>query len=51
MRFNAYLQSLQKNRLQGSERTHYPALKTLLDQSGTGIDAATEEKGNSQKTV
>jgi len=46
MHFNTYLQSLQKNRALGSERTHYPALKNLLDHSEAEIDAAIEEKGN-----
>lgn len=44
--FDTYLRSIQKNLQKGSERTHYPALKNLLDNSTTGIDAAIEEKGN-----
>ena len=44
--FNAYLKSIQKNLQQGSERSHYPALKDLLDAPDDGIDAVIEEKGN-----
>lgn len=44
--FDTYLRSIQKNLQKGSERTHYPTLKNLLDNSTTGIDAAIEEKGN-----
>ncbi len=29
--FDAYLKSIQKNLQKGSERSHYPALKDLLD--------------------
>ncbi|MFM2063421.1 MAG: hypothetical protein RLZZ507_3091 [Cyanobacteriota bacterium] len=46
MNFENYLQSLQKNLQRGSERTHYPALKTLLDQPSAQIEATIEEKGN-----
>ena len=46
MPFDAYIRSIQSNSARGSERTHYPALKNLLDNSATGIDAAIEEKGN-----
>lgn len=44
--FDSYLQSIQKNRQKGSERSHYPALKALLDDPANGIDAVIEEKGN-----
>lgn len=44
--FETYLKSIQKNLEPGSERTHYPALKDLLDNPANGIDAAIEEKGN-----
>ena len=44
--FDTYLKSIQKNLERGSERTHYPALKDLLDDPPNGIDAAIEEKGN-----
>ncbi|MCY7320480.1 MAG: N-6 DNA methylase, partial [Phormidesmis sp. CAN_BIN36] len=44
--FDAYLKSIQKNLQKGSERSHYPALKDLLDAPADGIDAVIEEKGN-----
>ncbi|MBE9010977.1 N-6 DNA methylase, partial [Pseudanabaenaceae cyanobacterium LEGE 13415] len=44
--FDAYLKSIQKNLQKGSERSHYPALKELLDDSDQSIDAVIEEKGN-----
>jgi len=44
--FDSYLKSIQKNLEKGSERTHYPALKDLLDAGASGINAAIEEKGN-----
>jgi predicted helicase len=44
--FDAYLKSIQKNLQEGSERSHYPALKELLDDSDKAIDAVIEEKGN-----
>ena len=44
--FHSYIQSIQSNLQRGSERTHYPALKNLLDNLTAGIDAAIEEKGN-----
>lgn len=44
--FDAYLKSIQKNLQQGSERSHYPALKDLLDDPANGLDAVIEEKGN-----
>lgn len=44
--FDAYLKSIQKNLQKGSERSHYPALKDLLDDPEKGIDAVIEEKGN-----
>jgi hypothetical protein len=46
MRFDTYIQSIQSNLQRGSERTHYPALKNLLDNPKAGIDTAIEEKGN-----
>ena len=44
--FDAYLKSIQKNLQKGSERSHYPALKDLLDDPAHGIDAVIEETGN-----
>ena len=44
--FDTYLKSIQKNLQQGSERSHYPALKALLDAPADEIDAVIEEKGN-----
>ncbi|MBE9123626.1 N-6 DNA methylase [Tychonema sp. LEGE 07199] len=44
--FDAYLKSIQNNLQKGSERSHYPALKDLVDDSDKGIDAVIEEKGN-----
>ena len=44
--FDAYLKSIQNNLQKGSERSHYPALKDLLDDSNKGIDAVIEEEGN-----
>ena len=44
--FDAYLKSIQKNLQKGSERSHYPALKELLDDPADGVDAVIEEKGN-----
>jgi hypothetical protein len=46
MPFDANIRSIQSNYSRGSERTHYPALKNLLDNPSVGIDAAIEEKGN-----
>lgn len=46
MSFDAYLKSIQKNLQKGSERSHYPALKELLDDLDKEIDAVIEEKGN-----
>jgi predicted helicase len=44
MTFEVYLRSLQKNLQKGSERTHYPALKTLLEHSSEQIEASIEDK-------
>ena len=44
--FTHYLQNLQVNFQRGSERSHYPTLKALIDDSMTGINAVIEEKGN-----
>jgi len=44
--FTHYLQNLQLNFQRGSERSHYPTLKALIDDSMTGINAVIEEKGN-----
>jgi predicted helicase len=44
--FDSYLKLIQNNLQKGSERSHYPALKDLLDDSDKGIDAVIEEKGN-----
>jgi predicted helicase len=43
---DTYLKSIQRNLQKGSERSHYPALKDLLDDPANGIDAVIEEKGN-----
>lgn len=43
---DTYLKSIQKNLKNGSERSHYPALKDLLDDPAKEIDAVIEEKGN-----
>ena len=37
MNFTHYLQELQNNLTRGSERTHYPALKNLVDSGMLGI--------------
>ncbi len=44
--FNSYLTKLEKNLEKGSERSHYPALKTILDSTENQIEAIIEEKGN-----
>lgn len=44
--FDAYLKSIEKNLQKGSERSHYPALKHLLDDPAERVDAVIEEKGN-----
>ena len=44
--FDTYLKSIQKNLQKGSERSHYPALKNLIDDPLYEIDAVIEEKGN-----
>ncbi|WP_286390826.1 N-6 DNA methylase [Pseudanabaena mucicola] len=44
--FDTYLKLIQKNLQKGSERSHYPALKNLIDDPLHGIDAVIEEKGN-----
>ncbi len=44
--FETYLKSIQKNLQKGSERSHYPALKNLLDNPSDGIDVVIEEKGS-----
>lgn len=44
--FDTYLKSIQKNLQKGSEHSHYPALKNLIDDPFHGIDAVIEEKGN-----
>lgn len=41
-----YLTAIRKNLSQGSERSHYPALKNLLDGLDESLDAVIEEKGN-----
>lgn len=40
--FDTYLKSIQKNLPNGSERSHYPALKDLLDDPANVIDAVIE---------
>lgn len=44
--FNVYLKSIQKNLPKGSERSHYPTIKSLLDKADEDIDAVIEEKRN-----
>ncbi|MGD1713445.1 type ISP restriction/modification enzyme [Dapis sp. BLCC M172] len=46
MQFNYYLQELEKNLEKGSERTHYPVLKNLIESAMLGINANIEETGN-----
>ncbi|MEG4840566.1 type ISP restriction/modification enzyme [Microcoleus sp. B9-D4] len=46
MRFDTYIQSLQSNLQRGSERTHYPSIKNLLDNPVASLVAIIEEKGN-----
>ncbi|TAE97810.1 MAG: N-6 DNA methylase [Oscillatoriales cyanobacterium] len=46
MRFDTYIQSIQSNLLRGSERTHYPTIKNLLDNPAASLAAIIEEKGN-----
>jgi predicted helicase len=46
MDFSRYIQSLKKSLQRGSERTNYPALKAILDNSAQEIEAFIEEKGN-----
>ncbi len=46
MRFDTYLHSIQNNLQRGSERTHYPTLKNLLDNPAAELEAIIEEKGN-----
>ncbi|HLO87491.1 MAG TPA: type ISP restriction/modification enzyme [Nostocaceae cyanobacterium] len=44
--FTNYLQDLQENIQRGGERSHYPALKSLIESLAIGINAIIEEKGN-----
>lgn len=44
--FTNYLQDLQDNIQRGGERSHYPALKKLIESLAIGINATIEEKGN-----
>ncbi|MEG4458937.1 type ISP restriction/modification enzyme [Microcoleus sp. N9_A1] len=46
MRFDTYIQSIQNNLQRGSERTHYPTIKNLLDNQTASLEAIIEEKGN-----
>ena len=46
MRFDTYIQSIQNNLQRGSERTHYPSIKNLLDNPAASLAAIIEEKGN-----
>lgn len=46
MRFDTYIQSIQSNLQRGSERTHYPTIKNLLDNPAASLAAIIEEKGN-----
>ncbi len=46
MDFQYYLQQVNQNLDLGSERSHYYALKSLIDNALIGINAIIEEKGN-----
>ncbi len=46
MDFQYYLQQLKQNLKKGSERSHYYALKSLIDSALIGIAAVVEERGN-----
>ncbi len=46
MNFDNYIKLLRKNLERGSERTHYPALQYLLENSEEGIEAPIEETKN-----
>ncbi len=46
MNFTNYLQQLQTDLEKGSERTHYPTLKNLIDNGIMGIKSTVEETGN-----
>ncbi|MFM6332908.1 MAG: N-6 DNA methylase, partial [Dolichospermum sp.] len=46
MNFTNYLQQIQTNLEKGSERTHYPTLKDLIDNGILGIKSTVEETGN-----
>ncbi|MDY7005999.1 MAG: type ISP restriction/modification enzyme [Cyanobacteriota bacterium] len=46
MEFNYYLQALENNLEKGSERTHYPTFKNLIEGGILGINANIEETGN-----
>ncbi|MEM8777722.1 MAG: hypothetical protein AAGF26_02385, partial [Cyanobacteria bacterium P01_G01_bin.49] len=46
MNFIHYLQELQNNLTRGSERTHYPTLKNLVDSAMLGIMTTIEETVN-----
>lgn len=46
MDINYYLQEIENNLQKGSERSHYPTIKTLIDSAMLGINTVIEEKGN-----
>jgi predicted helicase len=46
MNFESYLQQLQQNSELGNQRSHYPALQTLINNSSIEINSVIEEKGN-----
>lgn len=46
MDVNYYLQEIENILQKGSERSHYPTLKTFIDTAMLGVSAVIEEKGN-----
>jgi type I restriction-modification system DNA methylase subunit len=46
MSISQYIENLQINLKKGSERSHYPSLKMLIDGGMTGVNAIIEEKSN-----
>lgn len=46
MDVNYYLQEIENILQKGSERSHYPTLKTFIDSAKLGVNTVIEEKGN-----
>lgn len=46
MDVNYYLQDIENILQKGSERSHYPTLKTFIDSAKLGVNTVIEEKGN-----